>query len=71
MVRLAKVFIIGIIEATLGTLKRLGHVQILVLGREAVVVLDLVWSRNVVEAIFWPWAVAGAVAGAVRRAVRH
>lgn len=71
MVRLAKVFIIGITEATLGTLKRLVHVQVLVLGREAVVVLDLVQSRNDVEAMFWPWAVTGAVARAVRRAVRH
>lgn len=68
MVRLAKVFTIGI---TLGTLKRLVHIQVVVLGREAVVVLELVQSRNDVEAMFRPWAVAGAVAGAVRRAVGH
>lgn len=60
MVRMAKVFIIGI---TLGTLKRLVHIQVLVLGREAVV--------DDVEAMFRPRAVTGAVAWAVRRAVRH
>lgn len=67
IVRLADVFIVGILEATLGTLKRLVHVQ--VLGREAVVVLDL--SGNDVETMFRPWAVTGAVTGAVAGAVRH
>lgn len=71
MVRLTQVSIIAITEATHGALKRLVHVQVLVLGREAVVVLDKVGSRNDVEAMFRPQAVTGAVAGAVRRAVRH
>lgn len=71
MVRLAQVFMIGITEAAHGALRRLVHVQVLVLGREAVDVLDLVRSRNVVEAVFRSWAVTGAVVWAVRRAVRH
>lgn len=71
--RLAQVSTRVIAEATHGALKRLVHVQVLVLvlGREAVAVLDKVRSRNDVEAMFRPWAVTGAVAGAVRRAVRH
>ena len=50
---------------------RLIYVQVVVLGREAVVVLDLVRCRNTVEAMFGPWAVAGTVAGAVAGAVGH